>query len=442
MLADPISLVVALDTSQSAQGTIYLDDGDSFEYEKGDYVWRQLTLSETAAKKLRLTSSNLATGSTAGHTALEASASGSRWSETASGILVSDITILGISHKPTCLRSSLTGKSLAFEWYDGAAASSGKKKTGTFASKLVIKEAALSISADWSIDIETSGTACDVPPVLDPLAKLASPLCPPHHFRCENKGHFPGCVLLSRVNDGICDPECCDGSDEFDGKRQCNNHCTEAHAAYKKTREEEKRKFRVGSSLRDQYIKFGQKEKVNVEKALARLEEEVDKLEGLEQTARKHVQQAESVSQKDIERKKASALYRRIEQYQKAIQSLRLDLQESQDEVDQLATVLVDLRAGYDPNMQDMAVKGAVRSFEEWSKTHDYPIAGMEITEETATVQEDSSLPPRESFPDDDLKKMEQEDILTLLEGSGDVVSYTETDMAGELCVMCHNCPI
>ncbi|KAJ9063258.1 hypothetical protein DSO57_1001698 [Entomophthora muscae] len=49
--------------------------------------------------------------------------------------------------------------------------------------------------------------------------------CSNMKFTCNNKGFKPAKILSSRVNDGVCDPECCDGTDEYDGKIKCPDIC-------------------------------------------------------------------------------------------------------------------------------------------------------------------------------------------------------------------------
>lgn len=54
---DPFTLVVVLDSHGNADGTLYLDDGESFDYENGAYIHRQFRFSQQDG---RLTSENLA----------------------------------------------------------------------------------------------------------------------------------------------------------------------------------------------------------------------------------------------------------------------------------------------------------------------------------------------------------------------------------------------
>jgi protein kinase C substrate 80K-H len=48
-------------------------------------------------------------------------------------------------------------------------------------------------------------------------------------FYCENKGYRPAMVPSRKVNDGVCDLECCDGSDEWENGN-CPNVCSEMAA--------------------------------------------------------------------------------------------------------------------------------------------------------------------------------------------------------------------
>lgn len=352
MWRDPISLVVAVDNTQSAQGSLYLDDGDSYKFEKGDFVWRGFSL-HPSGKALQLTNRDLTPKHQKdGLAALELYSADNQWATKVAPVQVSDITILGLASKPSCIRSSVSKEPFTFDWTSGVAATVGRKKSGQAASRLVIRGISLPIISDWKLDIEFSGQDCEVPASYEPEPDLQSPLCPPNHFRCQNKGHMPACLLISRVNDGLCEPECCDGSDEFDGKVRCPNRCKEIGNAYRQAREEENRKARVGASTRAEYVKFGQKARAAAEKAVADLTKEVALLEAKERAAKKAVDQAEATSQEDIQRKKESTIYRRIEDYQATLRSLRLDRQQLQTELEDLYAILTELRGGYNPNYQ------------------------------------------------------------------------------------------
>lgn len=50
------------------------------------------------------------------------------------------------------------------------------------------------------------------------MKKGTSACTPTGRFVCKNAQFRPASILSSRVRDGICDVECCDGSDELDLK--------------------------------------------------------------------------------------------------------------------------------------------------------------------------------------------------------------------------------
>ncbi|MBA0632185.1 hypothetical protein Godav_000979, partial [Gossypium davidsonii] len=97
---------------------------------------------------------------------------------------------------------------------------------------------------------------CDCPDGTDEPGTSA---CPLGKFYCKNIGHAPSFLYSSRVNDGICGmiclryhidhfviwikrADCCDGSDEYDGKVKCPYTC---HEAGKVAMESLKRKIEV-----------------------------------------------------------------------------------------------------------------------------------------------------------------------------------------------------
>ncbi|KAL0350372.1 UNVERIFIED_CONTAM: putative glucan 1,3-alpha-glucosidase [Sesamum radiatum] len=79
---DPYTLVIALNSSKAAEGELYVDDGKSFQFQKGAYIHRHFTFSNG-----KLTSSNLGPVTT-GH------------SKFASGCPVERIILLGLSPEP------------------------------------------------------------------------------------------------------------------------------------------------------------------------------------------------------------------------------------------------------------------------------------------------------------------------------------------------------
>ncbi|CAN6831865.1 unnamed protein product, partial [Brassica oleracea] len=81
------------------------------------------------------------------------------------------------------------------------------------------------------------------------------PASPNGKFYCRNAGHSDSPLVLfsSRVNDGIC-ADCCDGSDEYDGKVTCSNTCWEAGKAARENLKKKTETYNLGVVIRKKEI--------------------------------------------------------------------------------------------------------------------------------------------------------------------------------------------
>jgi alpha 1,3-glucosidase len=406
MWRDPITLVIALDSKGEAHGTVYTDDGETYDFEKGDYVWRHFSF--TPQGKGKTASYSLSNTDLAANPL-------NAWTQKSEPIRIDTIVVLGLPQEPQCIREGSVESGIAYTWQP---ASSSIIKTTSLASNLTIENADLALTKEWTLSFSFDSCPKKTP-APSYLSSLQSDACPANHFRCENKGHQPSCLLLSRVNDGICDPECCDGSDEFDGKVECKNRCNEVGTAFRKERDETMRKRRVGSQEREAYIKFGRQEKDKLEREVTQLQMEITKLEGASARLQQVLKDSEAQNAEEVARKKSSRLYRRLEEHQATIKSLRETRADLRGDLDTLKRILEDLQKGYNPNYQDMAVKGAVKGFEEWLKE-----AGLAVetpSEEggsEATIESIVAQPPADEYTDSKLREMEEEDLLALVEAS------------------------
>ncbi|RKP24622.1 glucosidase II beta subunit-like-domain-containing protein [Syncephalis pseudoplumigaleata] len=113
---------------------------------------------------------------------------------------------------------------------------------------------------------------------LDGSDEPGTAACPNGTFHCVNRWFRPANIPSSRVNDGLCDPSCCDGSDEYDGKVQCPNRCKELGAADREKRKQDQLVRREGGQKRLEYMAIGQKAKAEREKKLAALRQEEQEL--------------------------------------------------------------------------------------------------------------------------------------------------------------------
>ncbi|KAH9938712.1 endoplasmic reticulum protein [Fomitopsis serialis] len=184
--------------------------------------------------------------------------------------------------------------------------------------------------------------------------------CPNSLFYCVNEGHIGSLIPSTRVGDGLCEPECCDGSDEQLGL--CPNICKEVGEAYEKQQEAERKTRRTGSKIRALYIAHAQKEKKRLEGQIASSEAEVavreKEVARLRNAITDIADTAESLSEATMLHKKES---------RRPFHMLSFALREHKKQLERqkaLGDILDALRIGYNPNYQDMAVLEAVRGWE------------------------------------------------------------------------------
>lgn len=204
---------------------------------------------------------------------------------------------------------------------------------------------------------------CDCPDGSDEPGTSA---CPNSSFYCHNTGHMPAYIRSSRVDDGICDPECCDGSDESDGKIRCPNRCEKVGKEYRKKLAELDNLRRAGAKVRDKYIAEGRKQKELLHAEIAKLEIEVHVATENEARFKAELTRAETSDKALIDAKVKTPLYTKLVDYQNAIMALHVKNAALKAELQTLTLLLDDLAKGYNPNYQDMAVKGAVVAYKEW----------------------------------------------------------------------------
>lgn len=158
MHRDPFTLRVALDSSLTARGEIYLDDGVTYGYKEGHLTWRGLAL-EKISKGAELRLSNIDLAATTPHTAVEGTALSEFQPENPfqtgiASVRVEHVVVLGLPSKPKRV-SVEGGRELEWEYAPGTSAAAGGKRSGEgdVASILTIKDPALGVAADWAIRI-------------------------------------------------------------------------------------------------------------------------------------------------------------------------------------------------------------------------------------------------------------------------------------------------
>ena len=149
MWQDPPTLIVALSSAGSATGQLYMDDGESFAYQSGAYIWRNFTYtSEKTGGKLASTPLQSTHEAMIDGTAVVPYEESDEWARAIGHVAFEKIVILGIKRRPHSV--SVGGQELPWTFQDGQA--SGARKEGQ-ASELVVKSPGLAVVDSWEIQI-------------------------------------------------------------------------------------------------------------------------------------------------------------------------------------------------------------------------------------------------------------------------------------------------
>ncbi|ORY00840.1 hypothetical protein K493DRAFT_256088 [Basidiobolus meristosporus CBS 931.73] len=240
---------------------------------------------------------------------------------------------------------------------------------------------------------------CDCPDGSDEPGTSA---CPNSTFHCKNLGHMPLEISSSRVNDGVCDPECCDGSDEYNGFIECPNICEEVGRKYHEEMSERNRVQLEGGKVKAGYIATGTRlkrtrkaELAHLKNRLVELTSKVEELKAVKDKMEEEEKYAKiNWKQKYAQKKRKSA---------EKITSLRDRIQLLEGQIDTLTGILKDLKENHNQNYHDLAVKSAISGYDEFTSAQD-----------SAAYFEDYD------YDEDDLDVVEQEEEDEVAEESND----------------------
>jgi protein kinase C substrate 80K-H len=140
---------------------------------------------------------------------------------------------------------------------------------------------------------------------------------------------------------------------------------------YRKRKTQEENIRRAGSKTRARYIAERKKALETLHADVAKLEVEVQVAQEREQRAKVALDAAEKMDAHVIEQKKQSPLYQTLKSHQDALRALMSKQSDMSRELERLTSLLDDLAKGYNPNYQDMAVKGAVMAYRSWRRGDD-----------------------------------------------------------------------
>ncbi|TKY88728.1 hypothetical protein EX895_002359 [Sporisorium graminicola] len=179
---DPFTLIIALDkqerTAQSgskgilAEGSLYLDDGQTYDFEEGQFVWRRFEWTRDSASgaqslrskdeaAIKMADAHLVLGDSKQLLPYQEQ---NEFAASIQGVRVSKLVVLGLEKEPKAVRVNgqrINGQeqthAIEWTWKSGASSSSKGNAFGlgsNTASELVIKDPAVAIISDWTIDFE------------------------------------------------------------------------------------------------------------------------------------------------------------------------------------------------------------------------------------------------------------------------------------------------
>ncbi|ORX59878.1 hypothetical protein BCR36DRAFT_341933 [Piromyces finnis] len=145
---------------------------------------------------------------------------------------------------------------------------------------------------------------CDCPDGSDEPGTSA---CLNSMFYCKNKGHVPAYIPSSRVNDGTCDPECCDGSDEYSSDIQCPNICEKVSYEQNKEEIERKKVLKEGLAKKAKYledaanmIKKENEKKEKLELEINNLNVKIERLKEIQTIAENVDKRVQEIKEKEV----------------------------------------------------------------------------------------------------------------------------------------------
>lgn len=205
-------------------------------------------------------------------------------------------------------------------------------------------------------------------------------------FYCKNKGHRPGYIPFTYVNDGACDYElCCDGSDEWAGVGgiKCEDKCKEIGATWRKQDELRQKSRSAAAKQRKELVTEAKRARQEIEIKIGNLQVLLISDEERIKNANSELAEVEKQEKLRMVRapKKGGKLGVLATLTKQRIADLKSSLtkvvdQKTQAELKlrQLEELLDKFKEEYNPNFNDEGVKRAVRSWEEYEAAGRYPV--------------------------------------------------------------------
>ncbi|KAJ3214594.1 hypothetical protein HDU67_001459 [Dinochytrium kinnereticum] len=166
-------------------------------------------------------------------------------------------------------------------------------------------------------------------------------------FYCLNEGHVPSTILSSRVNDGICDPECCDGSDEYGSGAKCPNVCKKIGSEFKKAEQQRKKILKEGLRIKNENVAFAAKSRADRRREIddltlqiANVTAKIEELKVIKADAEVFETQINAAKAKKLAQDNLKLLPDKINKCRESKTKLRMDIETLNGRVSQLRNAL------------------------------------------------------------------------------------------------------
>ncbi|GME65477.1 Mannose-6-phosphate receptor binding protein [Neofusicoccum parvum] len=197
-------------------------------------------------------------------------------------------------------------------------------------------------------------------------------------FYCKNKGHIPGYIPFTNVNDGICDYEqCCDGSDEWEGVGgvKCEDKCKEIGKEWRKQDEARQKSLSAALQKRKELVAEASRLHKEVEDRIQTLGTQIEgseikvkdmqkELAEVEQQEKAKARQGGNKGGKYSEL--AGLAKQRVADLREKLAEVRAQRDEDRNRLNQLESILSTFKVEYNPNFNDEGVKRAVKAWEDY----------------------------------------------------------------------------
>jgi alpha 1,3-glucosidase len=139
MRYDPFTLRIALDTSGNAHGEVYLDDGETYGYGRGDVVWRGFGAESKKGKGKGIGTVRISSADLAARTQVGAYDPKNEFARSVGDVRVEKLVVLGLGKKPLSVVLD-GGRELEWEF--------------TLGGVLVVKDPAVRVVDDWAVVVK------------------------------------------------------------------------------------------------------------------------------------------------------------------------------------------------------------------------------------------------------------------------------------------------